>query len=76
MIKLQNGNVVDENTLSTDQLIDEIMRIFSTDPNWIIAWKNTPNALLGSARPVDLIGTNKEHILRNELLGILYGSFS
>lgn len=76
MIKLQNGTTVDERTLSTNQLIDEIMSTFSTDPNWIAAWKATPNASLGGERPADLIGTNKDYILRDSLFGILYGTFS
>jgi uncharacterized protein (DUF2384 family) len=36
-------------------------------------WLNTPNSCLGGEKPVDLIGTNREQLLRDLLRAIKYG---
>jgi len=39
-------------------------------------WMNTPNQLAGGECPKDWIGTDREQILREDLLRIKYGIFS
>ena len=36
-------------------------------------WLNAPNSQLGGAKPKDLIGSNREQILRDLLRAIKYG---
>lgn len=56
-----------------DADINDLIREVVPDPD---AWKNAPNPVLGMSRPVDLIGTPREPILRDLLRAAKQGSFS
>jgi hypothetical protein len=60
---------VDEETGPILDLIDEVI-LKPRD------WINIPNENLGGERPIDLIGTDKEGILRNLTRAIKHGMFS
>jgi hypothetical protein len=59
----------DEETRPILDLIDEVI----PKPR---DWLQTPNENLGGARPVELIGTDREEILRNLTRTIKHGMFS
>jgi hypothetical protein len=53
--------------------IEDLVRELVDKPD---CWLDTPNDQLGGERPRDLVGTQKEPVLRNLLEAIKYGSFS
>jgi hypothetical protein len=50
-------------------ILDDIQKVIP-DPE---AWLDAPHALLGGAKPRDLIGTEREREVRSLLRGIKYG---
>ena len=58
-----------DETIEIRKLIEEVV------PDWK-AWQITPNPVLGGERPVDLINTPKEAILRDMLRGAKHGMMS
>jgi len=50
--------------------IEEEIKALIRKPN---TWKHTPNDQLGGATPWDLIGTDREQLLRDLLRAIRYG---
>lgn len=56
-----------------DADIHDLIREVVPDPD---TWKNAPNPVLGLQRPVDLIGTPREYLLRDLLRAAKQGSFS
>ena len=54
------------------ELMKDIEDIFA-DPE---AWLNTPLIELGGRKPIDLIGTPEEQLVRNMIGAIKYGQFS
>jgi uncharacterized protein (DUF2384 family) len=53
-------------------LLKDIEDIFA-DPE---AWLNTPLIQLRGRKPIDLIGTPEEELVRNMIAAIKYGQFS
>jgi len=39
-------------------------------------WKNTPNPILGGEKPIDVIGTDREKVLRDMLRAAKHGMVS
>ena len=58
-----------DETTDVTELIQEIVPDADT-------WQKTPNPALGGARPIDLIKTEKESILRDMLRAAKYGMAS
>jgi uncharacterized protein (DUF2384 family) len=54
------------------ELLNDIEDIFA-DPQ---AWLNTPLIELAGRKPIDLIGTPEERLVRNMIGAIKYGQFS
>ena len=62
----------DTTTESRSDLMKDIEDIFA-DPK---AWLNTPLIELGGQKPIDLIGTPDEELVRGMISAIIYGQFS
>lgn len=58
-----------DETADIDQLIAEVVPDADT-------WKQTPNAVLGGKRPIDLIRTPQEQVLRDMLRAAKHGMMS
>jgi uncharacterized protein (DUF2384 family) len=58
-----------DETVDLNQLIAEVVPDHET-------WKQTPNAVLGGKRPIDLLGTLEEKVLRDLLRAAKHGMFS
>ena len=58
-----------DSTVDIETLMAEVVPDHET-------WKQIPNAALNGKRPVDLIGTPQEHLLRDMLLAAKYGIYS
>jgi Protein of unknown function (DUF2384) len=58
-----------DESANLEQLIAEVVPDADT-------WKQTPNAVLGGKRPIDLIGTPQERVLRDLLRAAKHGMMS
>jgi uncharacterized protein (DUF2384 family) len=58
-----------DETIELEVLIDEVV----PEPE---AWKHTPNPVLGGRRPIDLLHTPQERILRDLLRAAKHGMAS
>ncbi len=58
-----------DETVDVEKLIDEVV----PDPD---SWKRTPNSILGGLRPIDLLHTPQEELLRDMLRAAKHGMMS
>ena len=58
-----------DETADLEKLIDEVV----PDPD---TWKQTPNPVLGGQKPIDLLHSPQEHVLRDLLRAAKHGMAS